>query len=354
MAVDDQRILENLIVKVQGQLEQKGKKILKCPLSEDDFYAYQQVKNFLESEKESACDGLLVTGLNMLIYRQGAKAIELLNTSRDAFSRFRLPIAFVVNQEILKRIMRGAPDLYNMRDMPDLYFEGKWAPDMNILASSLLDYSQHELTNIDLKIQLLEKQLKRTKIKGKINDDDLNNMVIPLLLLYLEQGNLKKMTSLYQRYIKGNEHRVKDSETLDRYQRKTAIPAQPLIVSNIQDEQDNKYIEDSIESRRHFIQQGEWDRAAEITFALESYLTIHGFPQKSMELLMELDGKQLSDKNRSIVYHQMGNLFAGFGNYDAALMQYQKSLEICEKIGDIKGKAKILHQIDIIYQLKDA
>lgn len=222
MVLDDQRILEYLIVKVQVQLEQGGKKILKLPLSEDDHYAYRQVKNFLESEKEGACDGLIVTGLNALIYRHGAKAIELLNTSRDAFSRFHLPIVFVVNLEILKRIIKGAPDLYNMRDLPDLHFEGKWAPNMDILASSFRDYSQHELTNIDLKIQLLAKQLKRTEAQGKIDDDGLNNLVIPLLILFLEQGNLKKMKSLYQRYIKGNEHRVKDGDVVERYQRITA------------------------------------------------------------------------------------------------------------------------------------
>jgi tetratricopeptide (TPR) repeat protein len=40
------------------------------------------------------------------------------------------------------------------------------------------------------------------------------------------------------------------------------------------------------------------------------------------------------------------------GDYDAALTQYQKSLEIKEKIGDIKGVAISLHQIGIIYQDK--
>jgi hypothetical protein len=43
---------------------------------------------------------------------------------------------------------------------------------------------------------------------------------------------------------------------------------------------------------------GEWDSAAEITFSLEDYLTLHGFPQRSMELLMELDIKKLNETNR--------------------------------------------------------
>ena len=37
------------------------------------------------------------------------------------------------------------------------------------------------------------------------------------------------------------------------------------------------------------------------------------------------------------------------GDYDAALMQYEKSLEICEKIGDIAGKASSMAQMGELY-----
>jgi tetratricopeptide (TPR) repeat protein len=40
------------------------------------------------------------------------------------------------------------------------------------------------------------------------------------------------------------------------------------------------------------------------------------------------------------------------GDYDEALKQYQKALEISEKIGDIKGVSYSLHQIGMIYQDK--
>ncbi len=117
----------------------------------------------------------------------------------------------------------------------------------------------------------------------------------------------------------------------------------------IRNEEGKKYIENDIESRWHYLQAGEWDRAAKITFELEDYLTLHGFPQRSMELLMEFEGKQLTDKNRSIVYHQMGILFQEFGDYDAALTRYQKSLEIKEKIGDIAGMAISMGQMGNLF-----
>ncbi|HLP61337.1 MAG TPA: tetratricopeptide repeat protein, partial [Candidatus Deferrimicrobium sp.] len=120
----------------------------------------------------------------------------------------------------------------------------------------------------------------------------------------------------------------------------------------IRNEKGEKYIENDIESRWHYLQAREWNRAAEITFALEVCLSLHGFPQRSMELLQELEDKELTDKNRSIIYGQIGNLFQGFGDYDTALIQYQKALEIVEKIGDIKGAASNLHNMGIIYQEK--
>ena len=160
----------------------------------------------------------------------------------------------------------------------------------------------------------------------------------------------------------------------------------------IQNEKGEKYINYYIESRWHYLQAGEWDSAAEITFALEDYLTLHGFPQWSMELLRELDVEKLDEAHQLITYGRIGDLYQDFGEYDksiafyqkafdiaqgnndlineaaalhqigmiyqfkgdyeAALRQYQQSLEIFEKIGDIKGKAQSLHQIGIIYQYK--
>jgi tetratricopeptide (TPR) repeat protein len=110
-----------------------------------------------------------------------------------------------------------------------------------------------------------------------------------------------------------------------------------------------KYLEDDIESRWHYLQAGEWDSAAEITFSLEDYLTLHGFPQRSMELLRELEDKALGDKNRAIVFHLIGILLQEFGHYNAALTQYQQSLEIAEKIGDIAGMAISMGQMGDLY-----
>ncbi|MDQ1351694.1 MAG: hypothetical protein QG657_1999, partial [Acidobacteriota bacterium] len=123
---------------------------------------------------------------------------------------------------------------------------------------------------------------------------------------------------------------------------------------SLQSEEGKTSGEDLIEARWYFLQIGEWDRAAEITFVLENYLTLHGFPQWSMELLRELEDKALTDINRSTFYGKMGNLFLYFGDYNAALTQYRKSLEIDEKNEDIQGVSTILHNIGVIYQEQGA
>ena len=112
------------------------------------------------------------------------------------------------------------------------------------------------------------------------------------------------------------------------------------------------YPEDFIEARWHFIQAGEWNRAADITFALEDYLTLHGFPFWSMELLQELEIDKLDEKHRLITYGQMGTLYQGFGNYDTAIEFYNKAYELAQNTNDLKNSSSVLHQIGMIYQYR--
>jgi tetratricopeptide (TPR) repeat protein len=121
---------------------------------------------------------------------------------------------------------------------------------------------------------------------------------------------------------------------------------------NLKDEEGKGYGEDYIEARWHYLQAGGWDKAAEITFSLEEYLTLHGFPQWSLELLQELELKNISDKHRAVAYHRIGTLYLDFGDYEKALSHYEKSLKIDEKQKNIKGVSSCLHQIGNIYYLK--
>src|SRR5262249_43231517 len=47
-------------------------------------------------------------------------------------------------------------------------------------------------------------------------------------------------------------------------------------------------------------------------------------------------------------YHQLGMVAQARGDYDAALEQYRKSLEISEQLGDRAGMATSYHQIGVL------
>jgi len=118
----------------------------------------------------------------------------------------------------------------------------------------------------------------------------------------------------------------------------------------LRDEEGKKYLDDDIEARWHYILAGEWDKAAEITFSLEDYLSLRGYPQRAMELLQELELKKIDDGNRAEVHNRIGILYADiFGEYDKAMSNFKNSLEIAKKKNDLKNEALYLHQIGNIY-----
>jgi tetratricopeptide (TPR) repeat protein len=121
---------------------------------------------------------------------------------------------------------------------------------------------------------------------------------------------------------------------------------------NLRTEDGKVDLYDYIEARWHYLQAGEWDKAADATFSLEQYLTLHGFPQWSMELLKELEVDKLNETNQLITYGQIGNLYYHFGEYDESIYCYNKAYEIAEKNNDLKHSATALHQIGMIYQAK--
>lgn len=111
-------------------------------------------------------------------------------------------------------------------------------------------------------------------------------------------------------------------------------------------------LNDLMESRWHYLEAKRWDRAVGMTFVLDRYLTLYGYPQLSFELLTELGEKPLNDKSRSGIYHQIGTLCQHFGAYDEALTHHQKSMEIYENLNDINGVSVNLLQIGNIYYLR--
>ncbi|NIO88020.1 MAG: tetratricopeptide repeat protein [Candidatus Aminicenantes bacterium] len=131
-----------------------------------------------------------------------------------------------------------------------------------------------------------------------------------------------------------------------RYHKKAA-----RYFEGIRTEEGEKYLDNDIEARWHYIQAVQWNKAAEITFRLEDYLSLRGYPQWAMELLTELELPKIKEEYKGEVHNRIGILFVDiFGEYEKALSHYRKALEINEKIDNIKGVSASLHQIGRIYQ----
>ncbi|MCK4766616.1 MAG: tetratricopeptide repeat protein [Candidatus Aminicenantes bacterium] len=296
LVVDDERILNYLVIKVQVGLKEKNKEILDLKLKEENLSVYGQVKAIFEKE---TVDGLIITNLNRLIYKHADECINLLNISRDAFANFDIPMAFVVNSDNLSKIINGASDFYQLRDLPDFHFVGTGIEEKELMS---LDMSRVDsYADSDLKAELLEEQLKILNEKKKIDKDSLNSIVMPLLNIYIFKGYITKMKDLFKRYIKGKEELVKHKMLLGDY-----------------------------------------------------YSNVHEFEKALSNYKTALDYfKSLGDKgSEAAAYHQIGIVFQNKGDYNVALKQYEKSLEINEKIGDNKNMASTLHNIGMIYHIK--
>jgi tetratricopeptide (TPR) repeat protein len=203
-----------------------------------------------------------------------------------------------------------------------------------------LEDSQRRLLNAAAVYRIPVKKEAVMAHKVSIKREDRGKLVDLSLLEYLKDTDLYYVHRLTAHYLMGKMRK----DTCHRYHCRAAE-----YFKEIKDEEGNVYVEDYFESRWHYLQAEEWDRAAEVTFALESYLTLHGFPQQSMELLKEVEEKDLDEKNRSNVFHVMGILHQDFGDYEAALTRYQKAMEIQEKIGDIVGAALSTAQMGTLF-----
>ncbi len=139
-------------------------------------------------------------------------------------------------------------------------------------------------------------------------------------------------------------------EQIEAEKRKQAHLRAAEYFFSIVSEDNKRDLADGIETRHHYLQAEEWDKAVGVTESLIRYLTLHGFPRRSLELLEELPQERLSDENRAGVIGEMGSLYMDFGDYDSAVSCYQKAFLIAEADNDLRISAAALHQLGMVHQ----
>jgi len=336
LVIDNDPLARQLIRRIQLKLKASGKEIGHLELGENEPSVYNQVEHFLSANR---CNGLLISELDLLIYKNPQETLPLLNKARDAFEKFRIPIGFIVNQDNLKKIIRFASDFYQMRDLPDFHFPGTAE-----VRNTLLDIDDSALElfpDEDLKAHILEEQLRLRNNKQSRDDHLLNHIVIPLLKIYVNKRYSRKAKELYYKFIKDNENQVKDKLVLGdyhslvyNYQAALEIFQKAL---HIQRKKGDKIGISILYKQIALVYQ----RNAEFNPALEYY-------QKAMKI----DREMSNSKGEAHTLHEIGRIFEALGEYAKVLDYLHKALEIYTKIDNSKEKASVLSHIGYLYYLK--
>lgn len=213
VVLEDERLLSDLLVPVMDAYEKKESEVLHFPLKQTDYYVFQQIGQSMANHP--GLQGLIVSGLNELFERYGERFIDNLNRSRDAFQRIDIPIVWVIDQKSLQRIIRGAPDFYQMRDLPDFHISGA-SKSTNPRMDINFFYNPYP-GDKDIDESYLERQLAGIPTASKYKKEIINGFVIPLLRRYIQQGDIDKMKNLYRSFLKDHEEIVNDPYILVSY-----------------------------------------------------------------------------------------------------------------------------------------
>ncbi len=87
----------------------------------------------------------------------------------------------------------------------------------------------------------------------------------------------------------------------------------------VKESKESKDISEGLEARWHFIQAENYEKAAEIAFAAEDFLSLRGFKDAARELNLETLKLAGADKTKAIALHNLGILEKDRGDYDQAL-----------------------------------
>lgn len=114
------------------------------------------------------------------------------------------------------------------------------------------------------------------------------------------------------------------------------------------------YEENALEARWHYMEAGEINKAADMSFDMDNYFSRIGFPQFAFDLLQEFERHVpgMTEDNRIRLHLRLGMFYSIFGKLDDALKHHTACLEIHESRGNKPGIALNLGQMGLILEAK--
>jgi len=336
---------QRLIRQINQQIIEKAKDY---NLNIGDVYISSDYLNsFLPIFRKAASDmpdGFIINNLDELILISQGRFISEINMAREILIELGVPMLFWLSDENISRFANKAPDLFLRRDRSVIAF-------CDVAGVSGLDrfkdsysheyISSEEFKSLNLKIELLEKQLKEAEEK-KYNEKRIAfEIVADLIQLYLKAFLRQEASKLFEKYGKYFEESTNIKHLFLRADYYHTIGEwNKALAYYLNIEEDQK--EDQVELARTYNEigtiyrkKGNWDKAFEYLFKSENILI-----------------KVVEKGGLISTYNNIGVIYRNKGDWNKSLEYLFKSEEISLEVGDNYGLASIHNNIGVVYRNK--
>jgi len=110
-------------------------------------------------------------------------------------------------------------------------------------------------------------------------------------------------------------------------------------------------VHDLLEARHHLLQAGDTEEAGQVTEGICLQLDTWGAWDQEAALIHDTLARLPTGSPRQAAWiHQLGILAQARGDYEEAARQYQRALDIDERLGDQAGMASSYHQLGMLAQ----
>ncbi|MCP4148215.1 MAG: tetratricopeptide repeat protein [bacterium] len=109
-------------------------------------------------------------------------------------------------------------------------------------------------------------------------------------------------------------------------------------------------LDGEIDGLRHYMEAGEWDKAAETSLELDMRLTTGGFPQFAFDLLEELDSEHLNRDNQVRLFQRLNLFNMLFGQTEGIISRSGTLIELYREMGKLKEMAFCMQQLGTAYE----
>jgi tetratricopeptide (TPR) repeat protein len=288
-------------------------------------------------------DGVIISNLDELIVSTKDQIIKDFNFSRDILLGLDVQVLFCLTRENVAKFANQASDLYLRRDREVIFFPdppGETALDK---ANELFTPGFREsgdFKSAQLKIGLLEKQLREAEQKNYKPERVANEIALDLVQAYLEASLSADANRIFDRYI-------------IHFNLETDLKAME-IVGNVyyQNSMWTKALELSLKSLAKYEEYRDEFRIARELLAAGALYSIENQFNNAFDYFSraeEIIKRNHYDYLLPQLYINLGQIYYGKGELNKALDYYSKTLKLVEEPKDKDFRAMVNAHIGAIY-----